>query len=1855
MSGAGGAPERMSFRDKLAMYNTQTTNPAHPPASKPAVKTTPAVVGATKTFKTAEEQRKEAEERRRKEEEERRRKEEEARRRADEEARRRKEAEERRRKDEEARRAEERARVQTPWVLRRELEERMARRKEEEKGRPAKGAGPRTEEQRQRKARRDAQRHREMEEEKMKKQRINLKQNPRDFRFRYLSIDHVAIPEMPGYETDTDIIWPEVPPHNAIQSRNLREDFMLDEAESDSMSRTPADYMKDFDSGSFKKCDLSVLTNESGMIARVWGDLEKQFQQKYAKVTISTKSPLRSDYVLDVSVWINERPFTEPVRFTCNEKGLWNVKSFNRSYKAVQFPFLVDDTATFVVCAYAPEAQEMRSCKEGGSIVLPKSIVSVGKTKIMEMYKQQMSLFPYDSSQTITNQIDVNEGVPKAPTLDLEISCVISGDFSQTETTRTTSTSAVVPSPLLSIYDLRIDVRRKQQELRDRQLFVQVGVEYRAKNSDKAQAVPAGIACDRCQRSLFVYTSAVMYREGKIYFPDILNFLIEDLDADSQINIVFNVYKKCKRSDEVKCLASLSKQITSSGDYEGKTHGVSADFRVLYPSLADPAKRYLSDRKNAISIVELGKVLSGDKVPLMEWVAHCFTPGPGLYSRLAGELSKHMKEAQRAPGTLFLLFFKALLIEYDHMRGVLPDDVRELIHTAVTTNSQSLLMASVSFCAKLARFFDKKQVMNILSSILQNLCMQQVLLCFEQLLGDITNLVLLCTSDERVPLISLFFDSLNCCLDDNNAQILSSGVRVLNVLANTLERYAIPEIAQVMLLFSPLYAIIFLYWKNAAKRLNDDSVLASPLLALLRYADRAQAMALYTGKLKVSDSMSDEQKKQVETVDVFNFLKQLVDSNAVLSFSKSVGVRSPGAVSLEITLRITHFLSFLIDLDGDQDKIVSSAFSLLGYLLKGPYQTEEAHEVIYSMVTQMAPKYWKYVLDPSTKIILELCNGAVHVTQRKIATTRNKGIAFLFWLGKFEDHHKGHCQVCSASAQLCFIQRFADAFGSPVYQFSRFWSNMPYYLEKSSYLVNTLRRIFDSSDDNERKLKNLLDVCREFHDFPGVRMTLYYLMLKWCKSTKDPLSVLILEWKIVALIAQVLYNKHTTYCMSQDLSDIISLLKEKPLDLGKWTPEMHDLVMSRRFFCEKYLRRYIRRSKRRCKKLVKSIFKTGNLPPEVKDRILLFQGSEWKFEPKELVEQLHSSEGSTSGNIGEASSEGGVEGKATEKSELDISQFYVDEKYYQQSRQLLERGTFGKVWKATCAKTGKIVAIKKMMIQDKARFAREVRILGSVNHPALISLIGCTKVDKGKAAIITPYFERGSVKGMIEHAAAGKGPKEWTPTRKHIVLYGIACGMKYLHDYKVMHRDLRPGNVLLDDELEPKISDFGCAKMIEGDAYDLQQTMNTGAEIFRAPEMLRGENYGFEVDVYAYAITMWSILTNKKPVRLCYSAIRNQKRQDISNFPEESKQYLDLIQSCWKENPFERLTFDQIVDELEQPKFLDKLDDPRAFEEYRMKMPGRGESRNVEMLLAGGEWHDISKFYISLDDYVKIRKIDEGSYGKVLLYECKTTGKYFAFKEFLEVPQNVKARYEREVAVMGNLRHMTLLPLQGCTPFSGGKDKNKVIVTPFMENGSLAKMVKLEREKKHPSKWNATQKAIVLYGIAAGLKYMHSYNVLHRDLKPGNILLDENLEPKIADFGLSKYVDPAKTREDTISPGSPEYMAPELILDEGCVSSRADVYAFGMIVYNVITGKEPREGLSTSRYQLFNKVMHGERPPIPPTVPEIWCDLITSCWAQSGYDRPSFQEIVQGMTEYTFPDVDKTQFLAYARKIGEIK
>lgn len=273
---------------------------------------------------------------------------------------------------------------------------------------------------------------------------------------------------------------------------------------------------------------------------------------------------------------------------------------------------------------------------------------------------------------------------------------------------------------------------------------------------------------------------------------------------------------------------------------------------------------------------------------------------------------------------------------------------------------------------------------------------------------------------------------------------------------------------------------------------------------------------------------------------------------------------------------------------------------------------------------------------------------------------------------------------------------------------------------------------------------------------------------------------------------------------------------------------------------------------------------------------------------------------------------------------------------------------------------------------------------------------------------------------------------------------------------------------------------------------------------------------------------------------------------------------------------------------------------------------------------------------LQIKEYALVNEepIGKGGFSLIYLVENKTTKRRYAAKIILNSPSSREDQQKfisREISILTRVQAQTIIRFQGfsLTDFQGYP--NITILMDYKENGSLKKLIEREQAKNAPRDYNNTAKQIILCGIAHGMMTLHSRRVLHRDLKPDNVLLDSEFKPCITDFGLSKFSDPEHSGNQSMNGcGTPRYMAPEII-DGTHYGFKSDVYSFGILMYEVLAGKEAfseeMKKKKISFIALHEKILQGVRPEFDFSIKPSLKELIERCWSGDPKQRPTFQEL----------------------------
>eukprot|EP00163_Fabomonas_tropica_P019891 TRINITY_DN348_c1_g1_i6.p1 TRINITY_DN348_c1_g1~~TRINITY_DN348_c1_g1_i6.p1 ORF type:complete len:817 (-),score=197.71 TRINITY_DN348_c1_g1_i6:1207-3657(-) len=248
-------------------------------------------------------------------------------------------------------------------------------------------------------------------------------------------------------------------------------------------------------------------------------------------------------------------------------------------------------------------------------------------------------------------------------------------------------------------------------------------------------------------------------------------------------------------------------------------------------------------------------------------------------------------------------------------------------------------------------------------------------------------------------------------------------------------------------------------------------------------------------------------------------------------------------------------------------------------------------------------------------------------------------------------------------------------------------------------------------------------------------------------------------------------------------------------------------------------------------------------------------------------------------------------------------------------------GAYGEVMEGEVR--GKKVAIKRLLVEIKEgakltsqqkAFLAEIDICRKLSHDHLVRFYGATRAPT--LCLVMELLKRGHLRALLNDSSI-KIP--WK--RRVCMARQTANAMEYLHlqEPPIIHRDLKSTNLMLDDELNIKVSDLGVSRVV-----DLSHTMSVcGTPKWMSPEVIRGEKYTEKADVYSFGMVVWELCTRKVPyenilpmvagMKVGYEGLRPEKP---TNCP--IPQFIDLMNDCLKANPTERPSFTEILKRLKE-------------------------------------------------------------------------------------------------------------------------------------------------------------------------------------------------------------------------------------------------------------------------------------------------------------------------------------------------
>jgi serine/threonine protein kinase len=532
-------------------------------------------------------------------------------------------------------------------------------------------------------------------------------------------------------------------------------------------------------------------------------------------------------------------------------------------------------------------------------------------------------------------------------------------------------------------------------------------------------------------------------------------------------------------------------------------------------------------------------------------------------------------------------------------------------------------------------------------------------------------------------------------------------------------------------------------------------------------------------------------------------------------------------------------------------------------------------------------------------------------------------------------------------------------------------------------------------------------------------------------------------------------------------------------------------------------------------------------------------------------------------------------------------------------------GGMGVVYRAHDPVLGRDVAIKLIVAKSmdpemRERFYREARASGKLQHENLAIVYDVGEIE-GRPYIVMEYLKGKDLGAIIKAKTPLTLPQKLDYSRQ------ICKGLAFVHSENIIHRDIKPENIMIVDGGKVKILDFGIARPVSSKLT--QAGTRVGTPWYMSPEQIKGDGIDKRSDIFSFGVLLYELLTYRRPFEgddttVMYKIVHEEPPPIQLDDVEMQEELKALLAKCLAKSANDRYnSFAEVMSALEQAETkwadqqriktllaeaktltlqrnfqqaLTRFDeilrlDPENAEAKtrRQECLGQDKDRRTMKVMAGqivGE---------TISHYRILERLGAGGMGVVYKAEDIKLKRLVALKFLLpELSRDESAtkRFVREAQAVSSLDHPNI-----CTVHEIDESENGqlFICMTYYEGQTLRDII---RAGKTPTGVASLSSSLgMVIDIASGIAKAHEQGITHRDLKPSNIIITKDGAVKIVDFGLAKLASNTKITKTGTTVGTLAYMAPEQIKGHE-VDHRCDIWALGVTLYELMTGKLPFEG-----------------------------------------------------------------------------
>jgi eukaryotic-like serine/threonine-protein kinase len=550
-------------------------------------------------------------------------------------------------------------------------------------------------------------------------------------------------------------------------------------------------------------------------------------------------------------------------------------------------------------------------------------------------------------------------------------------------------------------------------------------------------------------------------------------------------------------------------------------------------------------------------------------------------------------------------------------------------------------------------------------------------------------------------------------------------------------------------------------------------------------------------------------------------------------------------------------------------------------------------------------------------------------------------------------------------------------------------------------------------------------------------------------------------------------------------------------------------------------------------------------------------------------------------------------------------------------------GGMGVVYRAIDLKLDRPVALKFLSSQrgaaeeHKRRFIREAKAASALDHPNICTVYEIDETPDGALFIAMALCEGETLRDRI-----ARGP---LPVGEAVeIAEQIAAGLARAHGRGIVHRDVKPANVIVAPDGRVKIVDFGIAKLSDQSRLTRAGT-TVGTAGYMSPEQLHGEEPDPRTDVWSLGVVIYEMVTGHSPfeaeseTETVKAILRRAPRPMVNLRPGVPPALERIVERALAKRLEDRTgSMDAMSAELRRLA-ADLATPSRASDPDRtvVEIPGPLPPPPLPEPDTRERLHGQT-----VGPYEILEILGGGGMGVVYKARDTRLARIVALKFLppeLTRDREAKLRFEQEARAASSLDHPNL-----CTILEMGEaaDGRLYIAMPCYDGETLRR--RLERGPL------PVEEAVdVALQIARGLAKAHRNGITHRDIKPANLILTSDGVVKVLDFGLAKLAGSAAISRTGSSAGTPAYMSPEQAKGDD-VDPRTDLWSLGVVLYEMLTGRRPFRG--EREQAVIYSILHEKAQPVrelrPETPPEL-ARIVERLMAKAPEDRyPSTDEAI---------------------------